>query len=308
MTSGHTVTITPSEAHVEVRLDGELLAKSDRPLRLAETGLPDRWYLPPADVRMDLLRKTSFQTTCPFKGEASYWSADIGGTTHDGIVWAYETPIDAAADDRRLPELLPDAHRDHRQRRPRHRLRSDRRRGRLRGRRRGEELLKRVGHQPEDATWRLLVFGPDSGCTGAIAIRTETLASASSADRPARADTGAGSRRETRTLPFESLFHDRYPGRARPPSRPSSRSGRRVGDRGPHGLAAGERGDAPGAGELVDDAQAEAADALRVDRRASRGARRRSRSPRAGSPGQGRSTRARRRRRGRGAGRSWRAR
>ena len=98
MSSGHTVTITPSEAHVEVRLDGELLATSDRPLRLAETGLPDRWYLPPADVRMDLLRKTSFQTTCPFKGEASYWSADIGGTTHDGIVWAYETPIDAAAD------------------------------------------------------------------------------------------------------------------------------------------------------------------------------------------------------------------
>ena len=36
-------------------------------------------------------------TTCPFKGEASYWSADVDGTTHDGIVWAYETPIEAAA-------------------------------------------------------------------------------------------------------------------------------------------------------------------------------------------------------------------
>jgi uncharacterized protein (DUF427 family) len=47
---------------------------------------------------MDVLRKTSFQTTCPFKGEASYWSADLGGTTHDGIVWAYEAPIDAAAE------------------------------------------------------------------------------------------------------------------------------------------------------------------------------------------------------------------
>jgi uncharacterized protein (DUF427 family) len=98
MTAGHTVTITPSDAHVEVRLDGEVLATTDRALRLAETGLPDRWYLPQDDVRMELLRKTSFQTTCPFKGEASYWSVDAGGTTHDGVVWAYESPIEAAAD------------------------------------------------------------------------------------------------------------------------------------------------------------------------------------------------------------------
>ena len=97
MTSGHTVTITPSDTHVEVRLAGELLASSDRAVRLDETGLPARYYLPKDDVRMDLMRPTSFHTTCPFKGEASYWSIDIGGSTHDGIAWAYETPIPAAA-------------------------------------------------------------------------------------------------------------------------------------------------------------------------------------------------------------------
>lgn len=98
MSAGHTVTITPSDAHVEVRLDGELLAKTDRALRLEETGLPARYYLPKVDVRMDLLRPTSFHTTCPFKGEASYWSADVGEQTHDGIVWAYESPIPAVAE------------------------------------------------------------------------------------------------------------------------------------------------------------------------------------------------------------------
>ena len=97
MSSGHTVTITPSDEHVEVRLGDTVLASTDQPLRLDETGLPTRFYLPPADVRMDLLRATTFHTTCPFKGEASYWSADIDGTTHDGIVWAYEDPIPAAA-------------------------------------------------------------------------------------------------------------------------------------------------------------------------------------------------------------------
>ena len=98
MSAGHVVTIIPSDAHVEVRLDGELLATTDHALRLDETGLPARYYLPQDDVRMDLLRPTSFHTTCPFKGEASYWSANVGGQTHDGVVWAYEAPISAAAE------------------------------------------------------------------------------------------------------------------------------------------------------------------------------------------------------------------
>ena len=98
MSTGHTVTISPSDAHVEVRLDGELLATTRNSLRLDETGLPPRYYVPRDDVRMDLLRPTSFHTTCPFKGEASYWSADIGGQMHDGIVWAYEAPIPEASE------------------------------------------------------------------------------------------------------------------------------------------------------------------------------------------------------------------
>ena len=97
MSSGHTVTTAPANAHVEVRLGGELLASSDRAVRLEETGLPPRYYLPKDDVRMDLLRPTTFETTCPFKGIASYWSADVDGMVHDGIVWGYEHPIEAAA-------------------------------------------------------------------------------------------------------------------------------------------------------------------------------------------------------------------
>ena len=108
MTSGHTITITPSDAHVEVRLDGELLASTDRARKLDETGLPTRWYLPPEDVRMDLLKPTTFHTTCPFKGEASYWSVDVGGTRHDGIVWGYPTPIPAAEDIRGYLSFYPD--------------------------------------------------------------------------------------------------------------------------------------------------------------------------------------------------------
>jgi uncharacterized protein (DUF427 family) len=93
MTSGHTVTIAPSDVHIEIRVDGQKVAESDRPVLLDETGLPTRYYLPPDDVRTDLLKPTEFHTTCPFKGEASYWSLVLGEKTHDGIVWSYEDPI-----------------------------------------------------------------------------------------------------------------------------------------------------------------------------------------------------------------------
>jgi uncharacterized protein (DUF427 family) len=97
MASGHQITITPSSKHLEVRLGGETLAVSDRPVLLDETGLPTRYYLPPEDVRTELLRPTSHATTCPFKGDASYWSVAVGDRVHDDIVWSYQTPIPQAA-------------------------------------------------------------------------------------------------------------------------------------------------------------------------------------------------------------------
>jgi uncharacterized protein (DUF427 family) len=96
MAKGHTITITPAELHVEVTLDGQKLAESDRPVLLDETGLPTRYYLPREDVRTHLLQRTGLATTCPFKGEASYWSALVGGQLHDNVVWSYEAPIPGA--------------------------------------------------------------------------------------------------------------------------------------------------------------------------------------------------------------------
>ena len=96
MTSGHTVTTTPADLHVEVRVDGQVVAATDHPVLLDETGLPTRYYLPREDVRTDLLKPTTFTTECPFKGRASYWSLEMGDKVHDGIVWSYEHPIPAA--------------------------------------------------------------------------------------------------------------------------------------------------------------------------------------------------------------------
>jgi uncharacterized protein (DUF427 family) len=96
MAHGHTITINPASVHVEVVVNGTLVAESDRPVLLDETGLPTRYYLPREDIRIDLLRPTSFETTCPFKGQASYWTLLLGDEAFDGIVWSYETPNEGA--------------------------------------------------------------------------------------------------------------------------------------------------------------------------------------------------------------------
>jgi uncharacterized protein (DUF427 family) len=96
MNPGHSVTITPSDLHVVVEVDGQKIAETDHAVVLEETGMPTRYYLRREDVRMDLLRPTSFSTECPFKGQASYWTLQLGDKVHDGIVWSYEHPIPSA--------------------------------------------------------------------------------------------------------------------------------------------------------------------------------------------------------------------
>jgi uncharacterized protein (DUF427 family) len=96
MTKGHQITITPADARVEVTLGGQTLAESSRAVVLHETGLPARYYFPRADVRAELL-PSALQTTCPFKGQASYWSVRVGGEIHEDLVWSYPAPIPSAA-------------------------------------------------------------------------------------------------------------------------------------------------------------------------------------------------------------------
>lgn len=95
--AGHQITITRTDSHVEITLRGEKLAETDHAVLLDETGLPTRYYIPRQDVRTDLLRPTATQTTCPFKGQASYWSVQIGDEVDQDLVWSYETPIPEAA-------------------------------------------------------------------------------------------------------------------------------------------------------------------------------------------------------------------
>jgi uncharacterized protein (DUF427 family) len=87
----------PSSRHVVVRVGGVIVADSHRPTVLYETGLPPRYYLPPDDVRLDLLNPTETTTGCPYKGFARYWSLTVGETEYPDLVWGYDDPLPESA-------------------------------------------------------------------------------------------------------------------------------------------------------------------------------------------------------------------
>jgi uncharacterized protein (DUF427 family) len=82
-----------SSRHVQVYVEGELVAESRRPILLFETGLPTRYYLPLLDVRRDALVPSTTTTRCPYKGTASYWSVRTSTGLHEDLVWFYPSPI-----------------------------------------------------------------------------------------------------------------------------------------------------------------------------------------------------------------------
>jgi uncharacterized protein (DUF427 family) len=97
------IDIRESSRHVQVRVAGETVADSRRAHLLFETGLPVRYYLPPEDVRRELLTPTDHQTYCAYKGQASYWSVDAGGERQENLAWTYTEPL---SDSRQITGLI----------------------------------------------------------------------------------------------------------------------------------------------------------------------------------------------------------
>jgi len=94
--TAYRVLVEPCETRVRVMFAGETIADSTDALLLHETRLPQVYYFPRRDVRMDLLRRTEHRTHCPFKGNASYWTIEAGKRIAENAVWSYENPLSDA--------------------------------------------------------------------------------------------------------------------------------------------------------------------------------------------------------------------
>ncbi len=81
-----------------MRIKDVVVANSSRAVVLTETGCPPRYYLPTADVQMDLLRSSTATSHCPFKGDAVYWSIQTDDGLAEDVVWSYPDPYPKVAD------------------------------------------------------------------------------------------------------------------------------------------------------------------------------------------------------------------
>ncbi|MFO7777137.1 MAG: DUF427 domain-containing protein [Nitriliruptoraceae bacterium] len=95
----HRVDAIASDRGVTVRFGGEVVASSERPVLVFETGLPMRTYLPAEDVRSEVLRPSDTATVCPYKGRTGrYHTIAVGDERAVDAVWVYEEPQPAVAD------------------------------------------------------------------------------------------------------------------------------------------------------------------------------------------------------------------
>ena len=86
------VDVLHSSRHIKVVVDGTVVAETNRPWLLFETGLPTRYYFSKHDVHMDLLENSETVTHCPYKGEAHHYSIKINDKLHKDLAWSYRFP------------------------------------------------------------------------------------------------------------------------------------------------------------------------------------------------------------------------
>jgi uncharacterized protein (DUF427 family) len=84
--------VEPVVERVRVVVDGVTVADTTAALRVLETSHPPTYYIPPEDVRLDLLTPGQGRSVCEWKGVAAYHTLVLGDRRIDDIAWSYERP------------------------------------------------------------------------------------------------------------------------------------------------------------------------------------------------------------------------
>jgi uncharacterized protein (DUF427 family) len=84
--------LEPSPAVIEIRLGGQVVARTTAALRLLETSHPPTYYLPVASFADGVLRPTAGSSYCEWKGVAAYVDLVTPGRTAERAGWTYPEP------------------------------------------------------------------------------------------------------------------------------------------------------------------------------------------------------------------------
>lgn len=81
-----------SRQHIQVIVDGQIVADTRRAKRVLETSHPPVYYIPPEDVKLQFLERTTYSTFCEFKGQAAYYTLALGAKRVQHVAWFYPEP------------------------------------------------------------------------------------------------------------------------------------------------------------------------------------------------------------------------
>jgi uncharacterized protein (DUF427 family) len=73
--------------------NGETLAESE-----ATVVVEGNHYFPADSLKKEFFSRSEKQTTCPWKGVASYYDIEVAGRRNEGAAWFYPEPKPAAAE------------------------------------------------------------------------------------------------------------------------------------------------------------------------------------------------------------------
>ncbi|WP_377512987.1 DUF427 domain-containing protein [Octadecabacter sp. R77987] len=92
------ITIRPVNGTYVVRAGGAVLGETTRALELTEGSYPPVIYIPREDIAMAFLDKSDTTSSCPHKGQATYYNIAAKSGTIADAAWSYEAPKDAVTD------------------------------------------------------------------------------------------------------------------------------------------------------------------------------------------------------------------
>jgi uncharacterized protein (DUF427 family) len=88
----HKLLANPFQRRVRAEFAGRTILDTTSGFLLYETALPPRLYVPETDLDASAFVPSDHTTHCPFKGDATYRTLQVGDRAVENALWAYPAP------------------------------------------------------------------------------------------------------------------------------------------------------------------------------------------------------------------------
>jgi uncharacterized protein (DUF427 family) len=74
---------------VQAKWNGTVIAEADKDNTLT---IENNYYFPSSAIKEEYFQESDMHTSCPWKGEANYYSITVNGQTNENAAWYYPQP------------------------------------------------------------------------------------------------------------------------------------------------------------------------------------------------------------------------